>query len=56
MIVLHGWNSVQDKETYPNGSPEGYGCPAVSNNTMRYLDELLKNNIPTQRMEALFLG
>ena len=43
MIVLHGWNSVQDKETYPNGSPEGYGCPAVSNNTMRYLDELLKN-------------
>jgi hypothetical protein len=42
-IVLHGWYAVQDDETYPFGSPEGYGCPAVSNNTMRYLDAKLKS-------------
>ncbi len=43
IIVLHGWGAVQDEEQYPLGSPEGYGCPAVSNNTMRYLDGELKN-------------
>lgn len=42
LIVLHGWNSVQDSSSYPMGSPEGYGCPAVSNNTMRILDTKLK--------------
>lgn len=43
IIVLHGWDAVKDAEQYPHGSPEGYGCPAVSNNTMRYLDNKLKN-------------
>jgi hypothetical protein len=43
LIVLHGWDAVQDEENYPFGAPEGYGCPAVSNNTMRYLDKRLKN-------------
>jgi len=43
IIVLHGWNAVNDEEIYPLGAPEGYGCPAVSNNTMRYLDLRLKN-------------
>lgn len=40
-IVLHGWDSVTDVELYPKGTPEGWGCPAVSNTTMTYLDGLL---------------
>ena len=42
VIVLHGWDAIQDEEQFPLGSPEGYGCPAVSNETMRYLDRKLK--------------
>lgn len=40
-IVLHGWESVSSQEVYPSGTPEGWGCPAVSNSTMTYLDSLL---------------
>jgi len=43
VIVLHGWDDVSDNPTFPNGTPEGWGCPAVSNNMMKYLDSLLKN-------------
>tara|TARA_R110000850_G_scaffold192373_3_gene319255 strand:- start:127 stop:684 length:558 start_codon:yes stop_codon:yes gene_type:complete len=42
-IVLHSWDMVGDNETYPSGTPEGWGCPAVSNNQMKFLDGLLKN-------------
>lgn len=41
-IVLHGWEAVSDQEIYPAGTPEGWGCPAISNNSMRYVDEMLK--------------
>ena len=34
-VVLHSWSEVSDKEVYPDGTPEGWGCPAVSNNAMR---------------------
>lgn len=40
-IVLHSWEEVSDKETYPYGTPEGWGCPAVSNSSMYLLDEML---------------
>ena len=43
-IVLHSWENVADLETYPKGTPEGWGCPAVSDNTMRTLDSLLQNS------------
>lgn len=43
-IVLHSWDPVTDYEVYPMGTAEGWGCPAVSNNTMRYLDTLLKSS------------
>ena len=43
VIVLHSWESVPDEEPYPQGTPEGWGCPAVSNQTMRTLDEKLTN-------------
>lgn len=43
-IVLHSWTEVAEKEVYPGGTPEGWGCPAVSNKTMRTLDRLLKQS------------
>ncbi len=43
LIVLHGWDAVSNTPTYPVGTPEGWGCPAVSINTMLYLDSVLKN-------------
>ena len=41
-IVLHSWEAVTDEDIFPNGSAESWGCPAVSNNFMLKLDELLK--------------
>ena len=34
-IVLHSWNDIKDFEVYPDGVPEGWGCPAVSNQSMK---------------------
>lgn len=41
-IVLHSWEMITENETFPEGTPEGWGCPAVSNQQMRALDSLLK--------------
>jgi hypothetical protein len=41
-IVLHSWEKVPDEEIYPNGTPEGWGCPALSNAGMRIVDAKLK--------------
>ncbi|WP_244280889.1 murein L,D-transpeptidase catalytic domain-containing protein [Mucilaginibacter gossypiicola] len=41
-IVFHSWERVAENEVYPNGTPEGWGCPAISNNTMKTVDALLK--------------
>lgn len=41
-IVLHSWEDVSDEEVYPNGVPEGWGCPAVSNAFMKIIDPKLK--------------
>ena len=43
LIVLHSWKYVSDTPVYPNGTPEGWGCPAVSNDMMRILDEKLQS-------------
>ncbi|MCB9197288.1 MAG: murein L,D-transpeptidase catalytic domain family protein [Flavobacteriales bacterium] len=43
VIVLHSWEAIPHKEVYPNGTPEGWGCPAVSNEFMTYLDGILKD-------------
>ena len=43
-IVLHSWEAIPDNEVYPEGTPEGWGCPAVSNESMKEIDELLKTN------------
>lgn len=41
-IVFHSWEDVPENEVYPNGTPEGWGCPAISNNTMRIVDPLMR--------------
>jgi hypothetical protein len=41
-VVLHSWEQVPDDEVYPNGAPEDWGCPAVSNNTMKEVDFLIR--------------
>ncbi|WP_310558275.1 murein L,D-transpeptidase catalytic domain-containing protein [Flavobacterium sp.] len=43
-IVLHSWDEVPNNEVYPDGTPEGWGCPAVSNKSMAEIDEILKEN------------
>lgn len=40
-VVLHGWDKMSEDEIYPEGSPEGWGCPTVSNSDMRRLDSVL---------------
>lgn len=43
-IVFHSWNLMSDKEIHPNGSPEGWGCPTISNNAMREIDPMIQNS------------
>ncbi len=43
-IVLHSWHAVPETERYPDGTPEGWGCPAVSNGMMTYIDGMLKSS------------
>lgn len=42
VVVLHSWNAVKNKEIYPKYSPLSWGCPAISNDFMKLLDEKLK--------------
>jgi hypothetical protein len=42
VIVLHSWEAVEEREVYPKGTPEGWGCPAINNNVMKKLDQYLK--------------
>lgn len=43
-IVLHSWEEISTEEVYPKGTPEGWGCPAVSNESMKEIDALLQAN------------
>lgn len=43
-IVLHSWDAVENDEVYPAGTPEGWGCPAVSDEIMKTLDADLKKH------------
>lgn len=42
IIVFHSWEAVSDDEVYPNGTPEGWGCPTISNASFTTIDPLLK--------------
>lgn len=41
-IVFHSWEKVSEKEIYPDGTAEGWGCPTISNNNMKIIDPMLK--------------
>ena len=41
-IIFHSWEAVPENDVYPQGTPEGWGCPAISNNTMKIVDPLIR--------------
>jgi L,D-transpeptidase catalytic domain len=41
-IVFHSWEAISDDEIYPKGTNEGWGCPAISNNSFVIVDPILK--------------
>ena len=41
LIVLHSWDAVPETAPYPNGTPEGWGCPAISNGNLQKLNPYL---------------
>ena len=41
-IVFHSWSLMSDEETFPAGSPEGWGCPTVSDKAMKEIDPMLR--------------
>lgn len=48
VIVLHSWGAVPNMEIYPLSIVRSWGCPAVSNDAMTELDEMLKSQpLPT---------
>lgn len=49
-IVFHSWEVVSDEEVYPNGTPEGWGCPTISNKSFKIIDPLLKSSSKTVLM------
>lgn len=42
VVVLHSWDAVSNEEIYPRYAPLSWGCPAVSDEFMKVLDEKLK--------------
>ncbi|NHN26241.1 peptidase [Flavobacterium jejuense] len=42
VVVLHSWDAVKNEEIYPKYSPLSWGCPAVSNEFMKKIDNQLK--------------
>lgn len=53
-IVFHSWERVSDSEIYPQGTPEGWGCPAVSNQAFREIDQLLQASGKRALMWAIY--
>ena len=43
-IVFHSWEAVSDIEVYPAGTPEGWGCPTISNASFELIDPMLKHS------------
>ncbi|MDR6370520.1 hypothetical protein J2795_002232 [Chryseobacterium bernardetii] len=44
VIVFHSWDMMSDDEVFPNGSPEGWGCPTVSNKAMKEIDPMIQKS------------
>lgn len=43
-IVFHSWDRMSDDEVFPKGSPEGWGCPTVSNHAMKEIDPMIQES------------
>jgi hypothetical protein len=43
-IVLHSWNAISEEETFPDGTPEGWGCPAVSNSSLKRISVIIDSS------------
>lgn len=43
-IVFHSWNMMSDDDVFPEGSPEGWGCPTISNNSMLEIDPIIQKS------------
>ena len=43
LIVLHSWDAVPEAPVYPHGAPEGWGCPAISNENLKKLDSFISS-------------
>jgi hypothetical protein len=43
-IVFHSWDLVPNEEVHPRGTPEGWGCPALSNESFKIVDQLLQQS------------
>jgi hypothetical protein len=43
-IVFHSWDLMSDEEIFPGGSPEGWGCPTISDNAMKEVDPMIQNS------------
>ncbi|MDA0930882.1 MAG: murein L,D-transpeptidase catalytic domain family protein [Bacteroidetes bacterium] len=43
-IVFHSWDDIPEEEPYPAGTPEGWGCPAVSNASFHRIDPYLRQS------------
>ncbi len=41
-IVFHSWEAVADNDVYPDGTPEGWGCPTLSNNNFILVDSMIR--------------
>lgn len=41
-IVFHSWEAINDEAVYPDGTPEGWGCPAISNANFKLIDAMLQ--------------
>jgi hypothetical protein len=41
-VVLHSWSVIPDFESFPIPTARSWGCPAVSDNFMRRLDQRIK--------------
>ena len=43
-IVFHSWEETPNEEIYPDGTPEGWGCPTLSNENFQLIDPILKKS------------
>lgn len=41
-IVFHSWEGVGDREIFPHGVREGWGCPAISDKAFVLVDQKIK--------------